>query len=387
MCDTLVAKDSATGNWYFAKNSDRDIGEPQVIQYCDPREGLAKATHLEQRGYYNNNQYQTLLKASQELTLAYSALISRPAWIWGAEMGINNRGVAIGNEAVFAKRGSYKEGLLGMDILRLTLHVAATAREGLETIVSLLERWGQGGNGSYSGRLHYHNSFLIADGKEAYLLESVNKRWVARQVEEIASISNAYTVENDYTLGDSLTLKERPNFKRTYTSRLHLPFTQGNHRQNSTYTLALERGASWESMVSILRHNEGGIDNFDHSMRSVCMDAKGLVKSRTTASMVVKWSPDNIEVALTTSPIPLYAPFIPFTLSDEAFNTSPFREIEYSYTFAKERMDQTERLLKAPLAKRQAVNNLALEFEKNLKGDPLAKEKKFRAEVDKILKS
>ncbi len=385
MCDTLVAKDLTNGEWYFAKNSDRDIDEPQVIQYCDPQEGLSPPSHIEQRSYYNNNQYPTLLKASEGLSLTHRALICRPAWIWGAEMGINEKGVAIGNEALFARRRSSKRGLLGMDILRLTLHAASTAQEALETIVSLLEKWGQGGNGSYSGKLHYHNSFLIADGKEAFILESVNQRWVARQVEEIGSISNAYTIEDDYTLGDEVTLSQRPNFKRTYASRIHLPFTQGNHRQQTTYNLAKKRGASWESMLSVLRHNEGGIENFDHSMRSVCMDAKGLVKSRTTASMVVKWGSNGIEVALTTAPIPLYAPFIPFEVSEEAFENSPFREIEYSYRFAKERMAQTERLLKAPLAKRIDINQAVLRFEEKLTGDPLIAEEEFRGEVERIL--
>lgn len=385
MCDTLVAKDLATGEWYFAKNSDRDIDEPQVIQYCDPQEGLTTPTQIEQRSYYNNNQYPTLLKASEELSLTNRALICRPAWIWGAEMGINEKGVAIGNEAVFARRSSSKRGLLGMDILRLTLHAASTAKEALEIIVALLKRWGQGGNGSYSGRLHYHNSFLMVDGKEAYILESVNARWVGRQIEEIASISNAYTIEEDYTLADEITLRQRPNFKRTYASRLHLPFTQGNHRQQTTYNLAKQRGANWESMLSVLRHNEGGVENFDHSMRSVCMDAKGLVKSRTTASMVAKWTSNGIEVALTTAPIPLYTPFIPFELSEEAFENSPFKDIEYSYRFAKERMAQTERLLKAPLAKRIEVNQAVIRFEEKLTGDPLKAEEEFRGEVERIL--
>jgi len=385
MCDTLVAKDFTTGEWYFAKNSDRDIDEPQVIQYCLPQEGLTTPTHIEQRSYYNNNQYPTLLKASEGLSLTHRALICRPAWIWGAEMGINEKGVAIGNEALFARRRSSKRGLLGMDILRLALHAASTAQEALETIVALLEQWGQGGNGSYSGKLHYHNSFLIADGREAYILESVNQLWVARQVKEIASISNAYTIEEDYTLGDEVTLSQRPNFKRTYASRIHLPFTQGNHRQQTTYNLAKQMGASWESMLSVLRHNEGGVENFDHSMRSVCMDAKGLVKSRTTASMVVKWGSSGIEVALTTAPIPLYAPFIPFELSEEAFENSPFREIEYSYRFAKERMAQTERLLKAPLAKRIEINQAVLRFEEKLTKDPLVAEEEFRGEVERIL--
>ncbi len=385
MCDTLVAKDLATGEWYFAKNSDRDIDEPQVIQYCDPQEGLTTPTQIEQRSYYNNNQYPTLLKASEGLSLTNRALICRPAWIWGAEMGINEKGVAIGNEALFARRRSSKRGLLGMDILRLTLHAASTAKEALEIIVALLKRWGQGGNGSYSGRLHYHNSFLMVDGKEAYILESVNERWVGRQIEKIASISNAYTVETDYTLADEITLRQRPNFKRTYASRLHLPFTQGNHRQQTTYNLAKQRGANWESMLSVLRHNEGGVENFDHSMRSVCMDAKGLVKSRTTASMVAKWTSNGIEVALTTAPIPLYTPFIPFELSEEAFENSPFKDIEYSYRFAKERMAQTERLLKAPLAKRIEVNQAVIRFEEKLTGDPLKAEEEFRGKVERIL--
>jgi hypothetical protein len=42
----------------------------------------------------------------------------------GAEMGINARGVVIGNEAVFSRWKPARDGVLGMDILRLALEKA-----------------------------------------------------------------------------------------------------------------------------------------------------------------------------------------------------------------------------------------------------------------------
>ncbi len=385
MCDTLVAKRASDGLWFFAKNSDRDTTEPQIIQYVTAQEGLESPTHIEQRSHYNDRQYKTLLKASKGLSLTYPALISRPAWIWGAEMGINSQGVAIGNEAVFSKKAVDKEGLLGMDILRLALHSAATAQAALATIVELIAEWGQGGNGSYSGSLHYHNSFIIADGREAYVLESAGKRWAAYKVEESATISNAYTIEDNYTLGDSETLQKRVNFSQAFASKIHLLFTQGKFRQKTTSSLMQQMEPSFDSMKAALRHNLGGIEDFDHSMRSVCMDAKGVVKSRTTASMIVSWDQATAQVWFTTSPISLYSPFMPFDLKTAQ---APFNAVKASYEFTKERMAQTEKLLKAPLHDRLAVHQEALKTEKKLfKGDldPLVEEKKFRAKVAKIL--
>lgn len=46
-------------------------------------------------------------------------VLSRPAWLWGAEMGANEHQVCIGNEAVWGKESADgEEALLGMDLVR-----------------------------------------------------------------------------------------------------------------------------------------------------------------------------------------------------------------------------------------------------------------------------
>jgi len=57
-----------------------------------------------------------------QVSQTHAVVLSKPAWMWGAEMGANDRGVVIGNEAVWThltgSEGS-TERLIGMDYLRL----------------------------------------------------------------------------------------------------------------------------------------------------------------------------------------------------------------------------------------------------------------------------
>ena len=51
-----------------------------------------------------------------------SSYLGKPAWLWGAEIGANEFGVAIGNEAVWNRLSCPEfdsiQRLLGMDLLR-----------------------------------------------------------------------------------------------------------------------------------------------------------------------------------------------------------------------------------------------------------------------------
>ncbi|KAM4798224.1 secernin-3-like isoform X2 [Urocitellus parryii] len=173
-CDTFVALPPATidKRIIFGKNSDRLCDEVQEVVYFpaavhDNREPL-KCTYIE----------------IDQVPETYAVVLSRPAWLWGAEMGANEHGVCIGNEAVWGREEVCdEEALLGMDLVRLGLERADTAEKALKVIVDLLEKYGQGGN-CREGRMEfsYHNSFLIADRNEAWILETAGKHWAAEKV-------------------------------------------------------------------------------------------------------------------------------------------------------------------------------------------------------------
>ncbi|KAM9085848.1 secernin-3 isoform 3-T3 [Megaptera novaeangliae] len=175
-CDTFVALPPATVNnrIIFGKNSDRPCDEVQEVVYFpaavhDNLKEHLKCTYIE----------------IDQVPETYAIVLSRPAWLWGAEMGANEHGVCIGNEAVWGREEVCdEEALLGMDLVRLGLERADTAEKALNVIVDLLEKYGQGGNCS-EGRMvfSYHNSFLIADRNEAWVLETAGKYWAAEKVQ------------------------------------------------------------------------------------------------------------------------------------------------------------------------------------------------------------
>jgi dipeptidase len=62
----------------------------------------------------------------------FGVVLCKPFWIWGCEMGVNDCGVAIGNEAVFTKESYDKApGLLGMDMARARSRTACGIPSGV----------------------------------------------------------------------------------------------------------------------------------------------------------------------------------------------------------------------------------------------------------------
>jgi len=191
MCDTLVAvgKASADGATVLGKNSDRQPNEAQVL------------THVPRMRHPASSQVKcTYIQVPQEAE-TFEIILSRPFWMWGAEMGANEHGVAIANEAVFTREAYGKEpGLLGMDMLRLALERSDTARKALDVIVALLGTYGQSGNCGFRHSEYYHNSFILADPAEAWVLETAGSFWAAERVRDVRSISNGLTIGEAWDL-------------------------------------------------------------------------------------------------------------------------------------------------------------------------------------------
>jgi dipeptidase len=191
MCDSLVA----TGGWtragttLFAKNSDRKKGECQpLLQFAaavHPRGADVRCTHV----------------VIPQVAETYRVMGHSPWWGWGFEHGVNEHAVAVGNQTVFSREPVEETpGLIGMDLVRLGLERGRDAREALEVIASLIETHGQGGSAFGPGGAGYHNSFMIADPREAWVLETSGRHWAARVV-ELSSLTNHLTLGTDWHIG------------------------------------------------------------------------------------------------------------------------------------------------------------------------------------------
>lgn len=188
MCDTfLAAPDStASGAMLFGKNSDRQRNESQAIELLPAAE------------FAPGESVRTTYLTIPQVRRTHAVLLSRPYWLWGAEIGANEHGVVIGNEGLSARTAASRDpALTGMDLIRLGLERASTAAEAVEIMTSLLERHDQGGNCGHLEPSYYHNGFLVADARDAFVLETVGREWITERVSGVRAISNEYSIGTD----------------------------------------------------------------------------------------------------------------------------------------------------------------------------------------------
>ncbi|XP_072775162.1 secernin-2 [Taeniopygia guttata] len=204
-CDCFVALPPHTASpaVIFGKNADRPRDEVQEIVY------VPAATH------HPGDKVQCTYLEIEQAERTHAVVLSRPAWLWGAEMGANDRGVCVGNEGVWTREPvGEAEALLGMDLVRLGLERGGTAREALEVMTALLERHGQGGSCKEEPvPFVYHNTFLLADRSEAWLLETAGRYWAAQRIRE-----GSRNISNQLSIGSEITA-EHPGLRERARSR------------------------------------------------------------------------------------------------------------------------------------------------------------------------
>jgi dipeptidase len=182
MCDTLCAP--GRRGMVFAKNSDRPPGEVQIAWPFGRRASA---------GCTLRTQYLSIGD-----TGAHAALLSCPTWLWGAEHGVNEHGVAIGNERVSTTHDAVaaKPALIGMDLVRLGLERARSAAEAVEVVTGLLTACGQGGIADAVHQEAYDSSFLIADASEAVVVETAGSDYAVAPFPSGVAISNRLMLDD-----------------------------------------------------------------------------------------------------------------------------------------------------------------------------------------------
>ena len=310
MCDSLVAVGSNTtdGATLFAKNSDRHAGE------CQPFVQLPAAFHP--RGAQVRCTHVTIPQVAE----TYRVMGHSPWWVWGFEHGVNEHGVAIGNHTVFSREPvEPTPGLIGMDLVRLGLERGRDAREALEVIATLIEQHGQGGAGFGPGEAGYHNSFMLADPEQAWVMETTGRRWAARRV-DLGSQSNHMALGSNWSIG-SRDLESFARLEGWWSGRERLDVAAAYRNPDvpgvisegrlarSAELLEAARGKHDElTMMDALRdHGAGSVmppagnANDDPHRYSLCMHAEPV--GTTTASLVARLPTDR------TAPWPVWVGF------------------------------------------------------------------------------
>ncbi|XP_071966212.1 secernin-2-like [Antedon mediterranea] len=298
-CDAFVALPPASVDAVilFAKNAGNAKEVIHEVIYCPPTDHASgskvKCTYIEveQVGHCN------------------AVLLCKTPWMWGADMGANDKGVCIGNTPVVSKAlgDADKEGkLTGPDLVRLGLERANSAKEALDIITSLHKRHGTGGSCCEEESSVFHDIYMIADRKEAWVLETAGKDWVAEQVKEgIRNISNSYTIHTKRN-AESESVKANGDFDFAGTYQAG---TSSSRYEAAKELLNKSSGSlDVKGMINILRDQSSG----------VCQSGPDHV---TVGSMVSILTPESSNAPcvhlVTATPDPCQSVYKPFVFTKE----------------------------------------------------------------------
>ncbi len=317
-CDSFVAlgQRTATGSTVFAKNSDRPAAE------CQPLKQVAQHDH--EPGSRLRCQYIEI----DQVERTYGFTGAGPYWLWGLEHGVNDHGVAIGNNSIFTKDAVPDQGLQGMDLVRLALERGGSAAEAAGVIAELIERYGQGGSGYLDTHWAYNNSFLIADASAAFLLEASARHWALRRIQGAGSASNHATITDDWDRVSSgcaahactqgwWSGEGRLDFAAAYRDTSVVPPVVSSGRYAQTCAAA-RAPVDLASVKRLMRDHYNGATVYspgrppdDERYYSVCMHADPV--GTTTASLVIELEAENPLGAIYWAAFasPCIGPFIP----------------------------------------------------------------------------
>jgi hypothetical protein len=136
--------------------------------------------------------YIRLPQARQTCTV----LGQQPDGCWGFTHGINEHGVAVGVTGWHSRLPVVGGGLTGTDLARLALERGHTALSALDVLTDLITRHGQCPEAGT--RAPTDNIFLVADHKEAFVVEAAGRYWAVMECRQVRAITDVALIRQDW---------------------------------------------------------------------------------------------------------------------------------------------------------------------------------------------
>ncbi len=190
-CDMLLALPPATDGCHalFGANVHRRAAEAVSVQFT-PGKIFAVGETLHTR-------FVPLPQTRQ----TFAVLAVKATGQWGCLAGVNERRVVVscGDWESRFKRDT--PGLLGPELVRLTLERAHSAGHALTVLTELIARHGQGSFASSpegEGEGEGDHVFLIADAAEAYAVEAAGSAWAAQEIHQVRAVGDVGVIRQDW---------------------------------------------------------------------------------------------------------------------------------------------------------------------------------------------
>ncbi|KAM4027081.1 secernin-1 [Anomaloglossus baeobatrachus] len=302
-CFVALPPRTSKGHIVFGKNSTR------------PRDEVQEVLHVPSSTHEAGSKVQCTYLSIDQVAKTHSMILSKPAWMWGAEMGANEYGVCIGNADVITKQAA-DDGtlLLGADLVRLGLERGTSAKEAVDVISSLLEEHGQGGSNFQTDGQSFHSAFLIVDRTEAWILETVGKLWAAERITDgIRCICNHLSLKTHIDL-EHPELRSHAqdqgwwnedkefNFSEVFSEHRHIDDCFGKEAVENQEELM-----TVESMINVLRNKSSGI----------CVDSNTFLTTASAVSVLPKDDKWPCIHFVTGTPDPSRSVFKPFIFVED----------------------------------------------------------------------
>jgi dipeptidase len=136
-------------------------------------------------------QFLSLPQARQTATVLGHETAGR----WGYDHGVNEHGVVVGGSMCCTRLPAARCGLTGPDIVRLSLERSPRSSQAVELITDLVKRHGTSPVIENDAADHV---FLVADAREAFIVETCGPHWVCQQVREVRAAGDTCTIRQDW---------------------------------------------------------------------------------------------------------------------------------------------------------------------------------------------